>query len=493
MENMNSPRPLHILPFGIYMLLVSLLVLWLNRFSLELALYGAAVLTGVLVLFELRYGYLLFLAMLPIHSIFFKLAPEKTTLLISDILLVALIIPVTANCLLKKRRFIDPNPSTFFILSFLMLAILTLLWTTNKFQGIYEIIRLFICIFGFYVTIYLLKDRNFFQLSMKTIIAAGAVTAIVSILSTFYPTIWWDYHIQLPVPLEFHNKFWFHHIGMPASISGRGMGFSVPHDTAYFCNIAIFFALGFLLNLTKKSLLWPLIAILLLLFAGMLSTLTKSTVIALWAGIGFMLLTIVPLKKKLLTCIAIVISLTLVMFFVSRIHEIGMSLKFTQHQLDANEKGSSVESRTQIWKMGLNKLIKTGGIGYGAGGYILNVELAVPDGTHPSILFDFGIIGFFIWIMIYLQGFLYFIRYLHISQNDAGKRFMTAYIGGYIMLLLSWMVTLHYDYVDIYLYLAIGYAISLAYGHETHTRSEFIFGGKGTDFIQSPLLMKELT
>ncbi|MCG2722787.1 MAG: hypothetical protein L6290_12370, partial [Thermodesulfovibrionales bacterium] len=173
----------------------------------------------------------------------------------------------------------------------------------------------------------------------------------------------------------------------------------------------------------------------------------------------FFLVHLRPLKNWLVTCLFIILAASIALSILVRIGDLGGSLKYTGRQLEVESGGSSVETRLAWWKRGMEKLIDTNGVGYGAGGFIKTVPYPVPDGAHPAVLFDFGILGLFLWILIYVSSFLTFYTHLKNCNNEYYRRLLLAYLAGYITMVISWIVTLHYDRIDLFLYLGLGYAL----------------------------------
>lgn len=434
---------------------------------------------SIMALAHPRKSFILFLVLIPVHSIYFQISsPSKMFVLLSDFPLLCSIVAVFLSIFSRNKQMFSVTPSCPFIFLFFLIAAVSLLWTSDRVYGTYELVRILLCIGCFHTTVALMKRTGFFKLVLKILIGVAVVNALVS-LASVYTMYGVDQTFEITGPMEFYNRFWQQHVQVGAKVPGRGLGLSVPHDTAYFCNLGIFCLVGFALTETKIKNFWIQACIFFILFAGMMSTLTKSTLVTLWGGLIFVCLCVTPLRRRLLLCVAALLCLTVLCVGVSRMGDLDKSIKYTQMQLNKEKSGSSVESRVTMWKRGINKLVHTNGIGYGIGGFNKTVAISpVPDGTHPSVLFDFGLAGFFLWAMIFFQSLIYFLRYLKVSENEEGRRFMVAYLGGYFMMLISWMVTLNYDYVDLYFYMGIGYALSKAYPPGRAGTSDGIHGTK---------------
>lgn len=416
----------------------------------------------ILVLLKPEYPYLLIIFSLPIHFLFFQLGNDiYKHYLFHEIFILCTLCSFILSRLGKRR---PPYPGTscdWFLSFFIGWAILSLFWSTNLFQGYFEISKLFLCITTFILTVSLINDHKMLKLILGVFIFMGILQAILCVIS-LYTHFGVKEEFIVYGQIRFCNFFWADHlipIQKIRDLSGRGLGMGVPHTSALYLNVAIFFSIGFFL-VTKsiyKRTLWLLAIV--LLITGMLTTLTKSTLICFWIGLALLLIHLKPLKKWLFTCMFLMLALSVLLFIPARLMDISDSLKYTKKQVDQDTAGTSLGGRIDLWKKGIKKLIETNGLGYGAGGFLRINDDPVPDGTHPAVLFDFGILGLFLWILIYLIPFCTFYDRLKTCKSEYYRRLLLTYLCGYIMMMILWIVTLHYDYVDLFLYLGIGYAL----------------------------------
>lgn len=416
----------------------------------------------MLVLTRPEYSYFLIIASMSIHSLFFQPGKDHH----KAIYFVEIFV-LCAMCSWIIRRLVrlrDPYPGTscdWFFAVFCGWAALSLLWTTDLYQGYFEIFRLFVCIAAFILTVALIQDEKMLRFVFYIFISIGILQAILCVVSV-YSTMGLKERYSFYDPIGFYNYIWARHtmswLG-GGEVGGRGEGFAVPHTVAAFLNLPIIFGIGFFMvteSMRKRS-LWLVVVI--VMMAGNFSTLTKSTIVSLWVGLTFLLVHLRPLKKWLVTCLFIILAASIALSTLVHIGNLGGSLEYTERQLKAESGGSSVGSRLTWWKRGMEKLIDTNGVGYGAGGFIKTVPYPVPDGAHPAVLFDFGILGLLFWVLIYASSFLTFYTHLKNCNNEYYRRLLLAYLAGYVTMVISWIVTLHYDRIDLFLYLGLGYAL----------------------------------
>jgi hypothetical protein len=473
--------------FGSVLLGTLLVAIGLGFCAPPLIPYLVLLIFILFVLSRPEYVYFLFICLLPIHC-FFTLHNNDIYrhINISDIVLVCIfvswVVSRLAGTAIPYRGTSCDWPWFFF----LFWVVLSLSWTPNLWQGYYEVIKVSGCIFAFIVTVSLLNNGERLKYALYIFIAIGVLTALVAAVS-FYFSYGFKEVITVWNHLAINNFFWSDALHpLRFFFKMRGQALSVPHTTALYINVAFFFALGFLLveNSKKGVILWTIA--LAILMIGMLSTLTKSALGSLWVGMAFFFAHVTRLRNWFVTCLAVMIAVTILLFIVARAPEIVGSVKYTQEQMDQNASGSSLGERMVLWKLGLKKLESNYGLGYGAGGFLRFGTNPVPDGTHPAVLFDYGIIGFFLWCFIFGNAFFEFYSHLKTIVSEYYRRMYLAYLSGYVMMLIIWTVTLHYDYVDLYVYLGIGYALIWISQHETFVQECLMFNHKSKSLVRVP-------
>lgn len=481
------PDDFNLTVFGLIVAVTSLNATLMGFYAPTLLPY---LILAVAVLFALarpEYAYFSFIAVLPVHSyLLTPLYDQYKSILPSDIMLIFVVVSWVISRLAGTAKPYPGSSCDWLWIFFYCWVALSLSWTPNPGQGLYEMIKLFGCMSAFVVTLSLLTSFRMLKYVLNIYIATGLLTSLVSIGSVYS-----HYGVFKKIPIgyqwSFLNSLWLKHMGhLTYFVVPRGEAFGVPHTTALYINIALFFAIAFLLveKSKKGRILWSVAVI--ILATGMLSTLTKSAIGSVWVGVAFLFVHLHRLKNWLVTSLGVVVLLTIVLFVLARLPEVSGSIRYTAAQLDNSKPGSSVSDRVTLWKKGLKKLVQTDGRGYGAGGFVRKGPMPVPDGTHPAILFDYGIIGLFLWCFVFLKALVEFYAHLKTIVSEFYRRIYLAYLSGYVMMLVIWTVTLHYDYVDLYLYLAIGYVLTRLSRQEAFADSIVTFDQKAESLVNVP-------
>lgn len=417
------------------------------------------VLALIVIMAKPEYPYLMVIIAFPIQSFLFQISGDtQKNLFFVDLFILCTLF---AWCIsyLARRRYPYPGTCTdWFLILFFGWALISLFWTSDVFQGAFQVFRLFICYSAFALSIALITNEKMLKTVWGLFIFMGVIEAIVCVIS-IYSSYWIleEYKISENIGLDIY--FWGRNALYGQGIGGRAEGTGVPHSMGVYLVSPIFLCIGFFLvtESLKKRLLQS--AAIMLMIGGVLATLTKSALFSFWLGMAFIIFHMRPLRNWFVTSLVLLFSITVALFFLVHIGDIEKSLTYHSKQLESKRQGTSMETRLSWWKGGLKKLVDTYGFGYGAGGYVRKVGLPVPDGAHPAVFFEFGIIGSLLWILIFGNSFLYFYRNLFASGSEFFSRLLLAYLGGYVAILISWLVTLNYDYIDLFLYLGLGYAL----------------------------------
>ncbi|MCI5145844.1 MAG: hypothetical protein D3923_10020, partial [Candidatus Electrothrix sp. AR3] len=243
------------------------------------------------------------------------------------------------------------------------------------------------------------------------------------------------------------------------SDGGRGTGTAVAHTIGALLNMALFPAFGYFLISSKQKEQWIWAASVIIMITGMTSTLTKSSMASFLMGAAFIIVHIKKLRGYFTVSLLLLLIFFIAASSVSRVRDIETSIKFTGHQMDSGDSETSLGTRLDWWGEGLDKLVETAGLGYGIGGFKAVVDNVVPDGSHHGVLFDLGFLGFSLYIMILGVSFFRYYKFLQECRNDYFRRLMLAYLAGYLVMVISWLVTLYYTYAYIWFYMGLGYAI----------------------------------
>ena len=365
-------------------------------------------------------------------------------------------------CAARLTKSIPPFVSIGFTQPFLLLwvwALLSLLWSPDLVVGIEDILRLSASIALIFLITAFVYEPKTLSIALWFFIFMSIVDAIIA-FSYPYSSFYVIKKLAFFESLDVKFLFWPKHIGSPEG--GRMMGFSVAHATAVTLSFAITFCMMFFFvteNIKKRILL---MGIALFLFVVTIGTLTKSMTICLIFGIGYVVLHLKPFRKYFLTIMFVVFVLMIAAFFLARSKNVGRSAQALSENLKvhSNEKSAtSVSGRLEVSKKGLQKLLETGGLGTGIGGFLYYTGAAHMDGSHPSVLWDLGFVGIAAWIWLLTGSYRLFVGAIKNSNNEYYKRMLIVYLGGYINVLIAWFFT--FDYADIYLwfYLGIGFAL----------------------------------
>jgi hypothetical protein len=176
---------------------------------------------------------------------------------------------------------------------------------------------------------------------------------------------------------------------------------SPPAVTAVFLGLCAWSA--YLAGLLKQRRKYLYFVIAFLITIGIFYTRTRSEMVAfLFAGFAFV--SILGWKKKY-----VVRGLTLCLIYVIFVWvmasglDLSGALRRIKTATDVGER-ASLGIRLGLWKDGILKLGQTYGIGEGTGGFFkYKAQWPHAHNVYFSVLFDLGLIGFSLWIIIYLN------------------------------------------------------------------------------------------
>jgi hypothetical protein len=348
------------------------------------------------------------------------------------------------------------NSLDIFVLLFFIWAASSAIWAVNYEQSLFELFKLTFSIFFYLITKSLIIDKNMLRRVITLLVIVGVFQALLSLISIWIDNgFGWSQPIASNVDLV--SRFWGKKDWQ--SDGGRGTGTAVAHTTGFLLNMVLFPAIGYLF-ISKKSQrnrLWT--TGLIIITAGMTSTLTKSSIASFLIGSFFIIIHIRKLRKFLFLSVLLLMVFFIAVSSLSRIRDLEKSIKFTQHQMDSGKSDTSMGTRLEWWGEGLDKLVDTVGIGYGVGGFKSVIDNVVPDGSHHAVLFDLGLLGFSIYIFILGFSFLQYYCHLKNCMNDYFRKLMLTYLAGYLVMVISWLVTLYYTYTSMWFYIGLGYAM----------------------------------
>lgn len=338
-------------------------------------------------------------------------------------------------------------------------ALLSLLWSHNSTAGFEDATKLCLAIAAFVLIVSLVRTKKRLQVVLGITLLMGLINACLAI---YYPYTTFTFIREWPLHDLFSVKttFWSKNITIPY---GRSSGFGTPHNTGAIMAFPITFAMMYFFVTKNVKRRWALMFVALVFFAGSIATLSKGPLISLIIGTIFVLLHLKPLKRKFFTTLAIIGIITIVSFGITRIKGIGMATSTVATSMTTSsdpERMTSLENRIICWKIGGQKLWDTAGIGTGIGGTNQYFPFKWIDGAHPVTLFDLGFLGFIFYWWLLIAAFYFFWTTLKESRNEYFRRMLIVYIGGYITILVSWIVSFSYIHLYLYFYLGIGFAVA---------------------------------
>ena len=444
-------------PFGLAFLLVTAAVVPVFFLAHQAVAPAMLLLASLLVISRPEYGLLALLATLPVNSFMLRVAEDTYR----NIFLADMLVTVTAvSWLLTRlagRRPAYPGTNNDWLLAlFLFWAGLSLVWTPHLALGSFLVAKVGLgcLVFGLCVT--LVRDRETLQAALWVVIAVGVVEAALCYVSIFTTTGFMERH-HLYGDISYHNWFWAKNL---TEDSKRGHSTDTAHNIGVFLDVPFFFCMALFLVTKSAKRRAMLAAAGIVIAAGVMTTMTKGAWAALIAGWAFVAVNLRPLRGKLLRVATLSLAVMLALFLLARAQDLVKSVDVIGHQLESEDKKTSVGSRLSWWTMGMQRFLDSQGLGWGAGGFIRAVDNFVPDGTHAAVVFDFGLPGALLWLGLFVNVALHVRRVYKRCRNEYYRRMLLVYLGGFVMLVLSWTVTLHYGYMYPWAYLGLGYALA---------------------------------
>lgn len=409
----------------------------------------------VLVVARPGYGLLALLTTLQVEA--FAAVPHldfKQSIYPADVVVVCLLASWAIRHLARRKHAYPGTYSDWLMVVFLAWAAVSLLWSTDPIQGRHEISKLVLCLLAFFLTVALVRDRRTLRNVAVVLVVVGLVQTALCIISLYTDYtfdlktgIWGDY--------DFINRIWRHKF-----FTKRGSSTSTAHNIGVLlCLPALAAATLFISARTRRARILSLISAL-IISGGVVSTMTKGAIGALWLGVMFICGFLTRTKKMLISCLVASILVLMCLFVAVMAKDIYRATTSLHMQLDTSSEKTSAGSRLQWWKRGMEKLMATGGVGYGVGGYRSAIHTTgVPDGTHAAVLYDLGLPGGLMWFMLFVNTFIACWRQFRQAADREQSMVMLGYLGGIITIVVSWLVTQYYSFIDLWIYLGLGYAI----------------------------------
>jgi hypothetical protein len=339
-------------------------------------------------------------------------------------------------------------------------AVLSLLWSHDQMTGIHNLIRLLISLSAFFIIIATVKTRRTLMILFGVFMLMGIIDACLTIyypFSEFYYKNTWEINKTFRVLIT----FWQDNMLQP---EGRGRGFNTPHNTSAIMIIPITFTamlFSVTYDITKRRLL---MFVLLLLYAACTATFAKGSIGGLIFGVAFLCYYLKPLRRRFLTTMLITFIATVFFFCLTRLKGLGMALTrvgIDMHLKSDNPDGfTAVGNRVEAWTIGAQKLWDTAWMGTGIGGFNQYLPTKWIDGAHPVTLFDFGLVGFVLYLWVIATTYHFIMQSIKTSQNEYFRRLLIVYLAGYVAILVTWVTSFSYIHLYLWLYIGVGFAIS---------------------------------
>lgn len=363
-------------------------------------------------------------------------------------------------------------------------TLLSLLWSTNRLVGIEDSLKLTA---GMSV-IFLIPALARSMRTLKTVLAIFIIAALVdAALSLVYP--YTDFYCITDWPLSgdviLHLKFWQKHEFLGAG--GRGTGFMTAHGTAVTASLAIALCVMLALVARGRRMRRGLAACALVLLVATIGTMTKSIIVSVVAGVAYVLLHLRPARAHVLACLAALMALIVASFVVTRSADLSRSVTLVGENLKVNSatlQETSMGARVEMIRIGMKKLWESRGLGTGVGAFLQYTPFKKMDGGHPSVLWDLGLVGMAIWGWMLVRVYRSCALAVRQSRDEATRRMLVVYLGGYINAILSWFFS--FAYADIYLwfYLGIGLALTAMVRDNITDTAPLPFAERGETIVE---------
>jgi O-antigen ligase len=417
---------------------------------------------------ELLYYLLVFL--LHITSIFFIYQERMhlSLILLSELYaLLALLLWFFS----RTTNIAKPYPGTscdMLLMLLVCLSLLSFLWSEDPKNGIYQFLRLFLCLVIFVLTIAIINNHRILNIVIWLVIAMGVFNSIFCFLSIYsYP----DY-TSLLIDYKYYS-FWLI-FNDPGAVGRRGHAFAHPLTTAYWLNISMILSLGKLITIkgNKKIIMGILIFFML---TAHLTTLSKAPLVALIGGIIFLFYFIRPIRKAFFSALTILLIVLITSFALANITELKNVMRYTTHQVTGHDESSSTTARLNWWKQSIEKCVENYGFGVGIGGLQMHLKpyTVHPHNAYLSVFGEIGFIGLGLFVLIYFFAFKSYIAALRQCKNEYYRRILLSYISGFIIQILYIITDCSYTTNLLWWYFAFGFAIAklakespAAYGEE---------------------------
>lgn len=356
----------------------------------------------------------------------------------AELLVIVAVILWIFSRMANTRPAYPKTPLDLSMVAFFMWVAFSLFWSVDLNMGFLKLFVLFCCYLGFFLSVAIIRTKKILNTVIWIFIFMGVVNSAVAAYSLRGNPVLKDIYSSGNISLVFS----FIHMARQ-----RGMGLSYSQSTAYFLNISIILAIGmfFITKDIKKRLI--LVLSILFMVYGHLTTSSKAGILGLLSGIIFLVISYKPLRRYwVIALIAIVVILKILSVLVY------FSWPWPD-RIELMVGRKSLFPREIIWGTGFENLIKSYGFGYGSSSFY------PAHSIFFSILFETGIIGFFIWIWLLIRLFNT-VRYsLNKFLSPYYQMMIFIFSAGMISILTFGMFDILYYEEGMWTFMGIGMAI----------------------------------
>ncbi len=451
-----NPRTSAAFFFGIVMLLVAA---FSTIYPLLAVVSSFAAIIVLLFIVKTELSYYFLLILLHLSSIMFLSEYHKKVYMI-PIGEVFISVVFFLWCLSRAMNLTGHYPKTSCdipIVLFVGLSLLTFLWSEAPAPWTYQLARLSCGLFAFFLTIVCVNNHKILNTVIWLLIGMGVLNSIICFVSIYtYPNYTYteifgsDYLTFVTI---FNDK---------AVVGKRGHAFAHPLTTAYWLNFALIISFGKLLALRGYKRLF-LGMLMFLMLTAHLTTLSKTPLAALIAGIIFFFYASKPMRKVFFISTTALLIVVIVSFILANITDLENSTRYTYHQISGYNEYSSTTSRMNWWITSIKKGIETYGFGVGLGGIPKHLTPSTTPHSHNvyvNVFGDLGFIGLGLLLLIYyLAGKTYVTAYRQ-CKSEYYRHITLAYISGFIIMLLFILTDYDYTATILWWYMGFGFAIA---------------------------------
>jgi hypothetical protein len=362
-------------------------------------------------------------------------------------LLAVLFVRLLLDRISGLRNGIDRSPlrvALFFLFSW---AVFSLFWAPYFWHSLTQLTIFAYNLLLFYIITYAVNDERMHKRLMWCLLLSGVAALSIAYSIKYLELMVYHVHVSNGIKVEFLVPG-----GQRRLIA---LGWSCQ-ELSMTMNFAMSVAIGLLVSEEKIVVKFVLGVIIIAMFSALLSTMTKGGLIAFVAMIHFLMVSIEKLRKSMWRNLFIVY-MGAVGIFYAQIVLSGITRE--PRLLVYSGKGAfSLTTRIKLWKVGLQGLLDTSGIGMAVGTFNYKVRQAPhAHNIFFDYIFDFGFMGL---LFLVLAG-LYFLKLVFEAFRNQSTYLQTmrlAMIGGLIAIGTHGLVDFGYNNTPIWLFLGLAVA-----------------------------------